>query len=97
MLFSFGCCFPTTTLPNKEINPVAAAPISKPKTMGAATTVANNAAPVTPAPNVMVIKTLSAVLVIFAIRKYFSLKASRFVISSSKNFYTSDITFNLYE
>ena len=47
--------FFTTILPNNEINPVAAAPISKPKTTVAATTVANNEAPVTLAPNVMVI------------------------------------------
>ena len=40
-------CF-TTILPNNEINPVAAAPISKPITTGVDTTVANNAAPVTP-------------------------------------------------
>ena len=68
-----------------------------PKTMGAATTVVNKAAPVIPAPNVIVIKTLSTLLVILAILKYFLLNASRLVISSSKNFCTSDITFNLYE
>ena len=63
--------FFTTLLPINEMNPVAIAPISKPKAMGTATTVDNKATPVAPAPIEIVIKTLSTLLVILAIRKYF--------------------------
>ena len=96
MLFCFNRCFLYYVVTYNEINPVVAAPVSKPKTMGAATTVDNKTAPAIPEPNVMVIKTLPILLTILATRKYFLLKASRLLISFSKNFCTSDITFHLY-
>ena len=79
-------------LPIIEIPPVAAPLIPKPKAIGAPTPVDNKTAPAASARTVIPIKTLSVILIIFATRKYFLLKASRLLISSSKNFCTSNIT-----
>ena len=86
--------FLTAILPNSDIAPVAAPLIPNPKVIGAPIPVANNKAPAPSAQIVIPIKTLSILLTILATRKYFLLNASRLLISSSKNFCTSDITFN---
>ena len=77
--------------------PVAAPLIPKPTAKGAPTPVDNITAPAPSAQIVTPIKTVSVILIIFATRKYFLLKASRLLISSSKNFCTSNITLSLYE
>ena len=77
--------------------PVTTPLIPKAKAKGAPIPVDSKTAPAPSAQIVIVIKVLSAILTIFAILKYFLLNASRLLISSSKNFCTSDITFNLYE
>ena len=80
-----------------EIAPVAAPLIPKPKATGAPTPVDNNTAPAASVRTVIPIKTLSVILIIFVTRKYFLLKASRLLISSSKNFCTSNTILSLYE
>ena len=89
--------FLTTTLQNNEIALVATPLIPSPKAIGEATPVANNMAPAPSEQIVIPIKTLSTTLTYLATQKYFLLNASRLLISSSKNFCTSDITFNLCE
>ena len=63
--------FLLTTFPINDINPIAPADISKPKTTGAATTVDNRTAPVIPAPKLIFINTLSTLLITLDILKYF--------------------------
>ena len=82
-------------LPIKDMAPVTTPLIPKAKAKGAPTPVANKTAPVPSAPIVIVINALSTILTASAIRKYFLLNASRFLISSSKKFCISRIIFNL--
>ena len=92
--FALIVVFLTAILANNE---VATPLIPSPKAIAAATTVANNTAPAPSAQTVIPIKTLSTTLSYLATRKYFLLNASGLLISSSKNFWTSVITFNLYQ
>ena len=78
--------FLTAILPNNEIAPVATPLIPRPKAIGAAIPIANYTAPAPSAQIVIPIKTLSILLTILATLKYFLLKASRLLISVSKNF-----------
>ena len=73
--------------------PVATPLNPKATAKGAPTPVASKTAPAPSAQTVIPIKVLSAILTIFAILKYFLLNASRFSISSSKNFCMSAIFF----
>ena len=92
---AFVVAFFENILPIKDIAPVTAPLIPKATARGAPAPVASKTAPAPSAPIVIVIKVLSTILTTFAIRKYFLLNASRFLISSSKNFCTSRIIFNL--
>ena len=77
--------------------PVTTPLIPKAKAKGAPTPVDSETALVPSAPIVIVINVLSIILTTFAILKYFLLKLSLFLISSSKNSCTSLIIFSLYE
>ena len=78
MFFRFIAVFLLTTFPINDINPIAPADISNPKTTGAATTVDNKTAPVIPAPKLIPINTLSTLLITLDILKYFLLKIFSF-------------------
>ena len=82
-------------LPIKDMAPVTTPLIPNAKAKGAPTPVPNKAADVPSAPIVIIINALSTILTVFAIRKYFLLNASRFLISSSKNACISLIIFHL--
>ena len=95
MLFRSNRCFPYRYITKQRDRSGHNAANSHSKAIGEPTPVANKMAPAASAQTVTPIKTLSTTLTYLATRKYFSLNASRLLISSSKNFCTLDITFNL--